>query len=135
MACGLAYGPSAPPDVAPSTPHARRSTMAPSRTLSVGMDVHQESIAGASVAHAYGAAGVSLGTVGTRQCDIDKRIQPLQSKGQQRVVVYEAGPWGDGLSPDLAQQGYGCWVVAPSWIPQKTGDRVNTDRRDTSPWA
>src|SRR5437879_12340689 len=28
------------------------------------------------------------------------------------------------------KQGYVCWVVAPSLIPKKPGDRVKTDRRD-----
>jgi transposase len=28
------------------------------------------------------------------------------------------------------KKGYDCWVVAPSLIPQKPGDRVKTDRRD-----
>jgi transposase len=28
------------------------------------------------------------------------------------------------------KKGDDCWVVAPSLIPQKPGDRVKTDRRD-----
>src|SRR5512134_1509301 len=28
------------------------------------------------------------------------------------------------------EKGYACWVVAPSLIPHKAGDRVKTDRRD-----
>jgi transposase len=65
-----------------------------SNTLYVGMDVHQESIAVAYVAQAYGAEVVSFGTVGTRQCDIDKLLRQLQSKSQPLVFVYEAGPCG-----------------------------------------
>jgi hypothetical protein len=68
--------------------------MAQSRTLYVGMAVHKESIAVASVAQEYGAEVVALGTVGTRQCDIDKLIRQLQSKSTQLVFVYEAGPCG-----------------------------------------
>ena len=71
--------------------------MAQSRTLYVGMDVHKESMAVASVAHAHGAAVVSLGTVGTRQCDLDQRLRPLRSQSTQRVFVYEAGPCGSWL--------------------------------------
>jgi transposase len=33
------------------------------------------------------------------------------------------------------KKGHRCWVVAPSWIPNKAGDRVNTDRRDAVPLA
>jgi transposase len=104
--------------------------MAQSSTLYVGMDVHKESIAVAYVAQEYGAEVISLGTVGTRQCDIDKLIRQLQSKSKQLVFVYEAGPCGYWLYRYLTKKGHGCWVVAPSLIPKKTGDRVKTDRRD-----
>src|SRR2546428_13061133 len=72
--------------------HTRRSAMSQSRTLSVGMDVHTESSAVASVAQAHGAEVVSLGTIGTRQCDIDTLIRQLRSKRPQLVFVDEAGP-------------------------------------------
>src|SRR5215468_5720600 len=97
MACGLAYSTSAPPDGAPSTQHARRSTMAQSSTLYVGMDVQKESIAVAYVAPDYGAEVISLGMVGPRQCDIDKLIRQLQSRSKPLVFVYEAGPCGSWL--------------------------------------
>src|SRR5262245_52689023 len=108
----------------------RRSAMSQSSTLYVGMDVHKESIAVAYVAQEYGAEVVSLGTVGTRQCAIDKLIRQLQSKSKQLVFVYEAGPCGYWLYRYLTKKGYACWVVAPSLIPKKAGDRVKTDRRD-----
>src|SRR5437879_11088925 len=111
-------------------PHTRRSAMQQSSTLYVGLDVHKESIAVAYVAQDHGAEVVSLGTIGTRQCDIDKLLRHLQSKGQQLVFVYEAGPCGYGLSRYLMKKGYVCWVVAPSLMPKKPGDRVKTDRRD-----
>ena len=104
--------------------------MTQSSTLYVGMDVHKESIAVAYVAQGHGAEVISLGTVGTRQCDIDKLIRQLQSKSKQLVFVYEAGPCGYWLSRYLTKKGCTCWVVAPSLMPKKTGDRVNTDRRD-----
>jgi transposase len=94
------------------------------------MDVHKESIAVAYVAQAHGAEVISLGTIGTRQCAIDKRIRQLRSKSQQLVFVYEAGPCGYWLYRSLMKQGYICWVVAPSLIPKKSGARVKTDRRD-----
>jgi transposase len=104
--------------------------MSQSSTLYVGMDVHKESIAVAYVAHEYGAEVVSLGTIGTRQCDIDKLIRQLHSKSKQLVFVYEAGPCGYWLYRYLTKKSYTCWIVAPSLIPKKTGDRVKTDRRD-----
>jgi transposase len=104
--------------------------MPQSTSLYVGMDVHKESIAVAYVAQDHGAEVVYLGTVGTRQCDIDKLIRQLQSKSNHLVFVYEAGPCGYWLYRYLTKKGHVCWVVAPSLIPKKSGDRVKTDRRD-----
>jgi transposase len=101
-----------------------------SRTLDVGMDVHQDSIAVADGAEDHPPAVVCLGAIGTRPCDIDQRIRQLPSKSQHLVFVYEAGPCGSWLYRDLTKKGHVCWVVAPSLIPTKAGDRVNTDRRD-----
>ena len=109
--------------------------MAQSSTLDVGRDGHQEAIAGASVAPAHGAEVVSLGTIGTRQCDLDQRLRQLQSQGPPLVFVYEAGPCGYWRERDLTTQGSVCWVIAPSLLPQKPGDRVKTDRRDARPLA
>jgi transposase len=72
----------------------------------------------------------SLGTIGTRQCDLDNLIRTLQSRAKRLVFVYEAGPCGYGLYRYLTKRGHVCWVVAPSLIPNKAGDRVKTDRRD-----
>jgi transposase len=101
-----------------------------SKTLYVGLDVHKESIAVAYAPEERGTEVVSLGAIGTRQCDIDKLIRKLQSKGAPLVFVYEAGPCGYWLCRYLTRQGLRCHVVAPSLIPRKPGDRVKTDRRD-----
>lgn len=97
--------------------------MPQSSTLSVGLDVHKESIAVASVAKEHQAEVVYLGTIGTRLCDIDTLIRKLQSKSPHLVFVYEAGPCGYWLYRYLSKQGHLCWVVAPSLIPQKAGHR------------
>jgi transposase len=104
--------------------------MSQSRTLDIGMDVHKDSIAVADVAQDHGAEVTYLGTIGTRQCDIDHLTRKFQSKAQQLVFVYEAGPCGSWLYRYLTKKGHRCWVVAPSRMPKKAGDRVNTDRRD-----
>ena len=109
--------------------------MAQSRTLDVGMDVPKESSTVADGAQAHGAEVISLGTIGTRQCEIDTLIRQRRSKSKPLVFVYAAGPCGDGLYRYLMKQGYVCWGVAPSMIPQKAGDRVTTDRREARPLA
>jgi transposase len=101
-----------------------------SSTLYVGLDVHQDSIAVASVAQDHGAAGTDLGTSGTRQADLDHLVRKLQSKAQHLVFVYAAGPCGSWLDRYLRTRGDNCWVVAPSRMPKKAGDRVKPDRRD-----
>ena len=100
--------------------------MKQSSTLYVGMDVHKESIAVAYMAQDHGAEVVSFGTVGTRQCDIDKLIRQLQLKSPQLVFVYEAGPCGYWLYRYLMKKGYVCWVVAPSY--SQKGGRSSQDR-------
>jgi transposase len=104
--------------------------MTQSSMLYVGLDVHKESIAVAYVAQDHGAEVIYLGPIGTRQCDIDQLVRKLQAKAKHLVFVYEAGPCGYWLYRYLTQKGYDCWVVAPSLIPKKAGDRVKTDRRD-----
>jgi transposase len=104
--------------------------MSQSSTFYIGLDVHKEAIAVAYVAQDQGAEVTYLGTIGTRQCDLDQLIRKLQSKAKQLVFVYEAGPCGYWLYRYLTQKGYQCWAVAPSLIPKKAGDRVKTDRRD-----
>src|SRR5262247_4889198 len=108
----------------------RRSTMAQSSTLFIGMDVHKDTIAVAYVAQDHGAEVTYLGSIGTRQCDIDQLIRKMQSKAPHLIFVYEAGPCGYWLYRYLRKKDYDCWGVAPSRIPKKAGDRVKTNRRD-----
>jgi hypothetical protein len=58
------------------------------------MDVHKESIAVASVAQEHGAEVIYLGTIGTRQCDIDQLLRKMHSKAKHLIFVYAAGPCG-----------------------------------------
>jgi transposase len=104
--------------------------MSQSSTLFIGMDVHKDSIAVAYVAQDHGAEVIYLGSIGTRQCDIDQLIRKMQSKAKHLIFVYEAGPCGYWLYRYLSKKDHDCWVVAPSLIPKKPGDRVKTDRRD-----
>ena len=101
-----------------------------STELFVGLDVHKESIAIAYASSVAGSQVVSVGKIGTRQCDIDKAFRKLRSNAPTLHVVYEAGPSGYWLHRYLSRQGIECQIIAPSLIPKKSGDRVKTDRRD-----
>jgi hypothetical protein len=92
--------------------------MAQSRTLCIGMEVHTDTIAVAYVAQDHGAEVPFLGTIGTRQCDIDPLVRTMPSKATQLIFVYDAGPCGDWLSRYRTQKGDDCWVVAPSLMPK-----------------
>ena len=99
-------------------------------TLFVGLDVHTDSIAVAYAATAGAPDPVHVGTIGTRQCDIDALVRKVQSKAGTLVFVYEAGPCGYWRYRYLTRKGLTCVVVAPSLIPRRPGDRVKTDKRD-----
>jgi transposase len=86
--------------------------MAQSRTLFVGMDVHKETIAVADVAQEPGAAVTYLGTIGTRQCDIDPLIRKMHSKAPHLICIYDAGPCGSWLSRYLQKKP----MTAGSWL-------------------
>jgi len=63
----------------------------------VGLDVHKDPMAVAYVAQAHGAAGIELGSIGTRHADIAQRTRKLQAKAKPLAVVYDAGPCGSWL--------------------------------------
>jgi transposase len=104
--------------------------MTQSRTPYLGMAVHTDAMAVASVAQEHPAEVVSLGQRGTRQGDSEQLCRRLPSHSPPLVLVSAAGPCGSWLSRSRTQTGPGCWVVAPSLSPQKSGDRVKPHRRD-----
>src|SRR5437870_12485475 len=101
--------------------------MAHTSTLFIALAVHKETLAVASVGAEREAEVIALGTIGTRQKDLDALVRKRQGKGKPLHFGYEAGPWGYWLYRYLTTKKLTCWVVAPSQIPQKAGDRVKTD--------
>ena len=64
--------------------------------LHVGLDVHKETIAVAYVGAEREAEGIALGTIGTRQGDIDKLVHPkvaaaLRAKFPQSSLPSHSG--------------------------------------------
>lgn len=97
-------------------------------TVFVALDVHQKSIV---AAYAVGIGEVQdLGCIGTRQCDLDRLCERMQSKGSAVRFVYEAGPCSYAMYRYLTAKGFDCTVCAPSKVARQPGDRVKTDQRD-----
>ena len=100
--------------------------------LFIGLDTHKE----------YSTVAVSLdgrehpiefiGKIKTNKQAYQKLCRQLLSKylGATLHFVYEAGPCGYWIYRMLSSMGYACYIVAPSLIPKKPGDRVKTDKRD-----
>jgi transposase len=94
-----------------------------STTVTVGLDVHANSVRFAAI-----------------RADelLEERTLPYDLEAVERVLrcwpgvrcCYEAGPTGFGLYRYLVERGVECAVVAPGLVPQRPGDRVKTDRRD-----
>lgn len=101
-------------------------------TTFVGLDVHQERIAVASL---VGAARDGEVFVIENTPDALKRLARRLTAGGLVRACYEAGPCGYAPYRALTALGVPCEVIAPSLIPTKPGDRVKTDRRDAKQLA
>ncbi len=103
--------------------------MTSSNILFIGMDVHKESI---EIAIAEGGSQEvrRYGKIGGTQDAMRKTLRKLVSQGKNLHFCYEAGPCGYELYRYLISEGHDCWVVAPSLIPKKPGDKIKTDKRD-----
>jgi len=98
-----------------------------------GLDVHANSIS-VAVAPADGSPVQSLGAVAH---DLKALRNVLKKAGDisKMRICYEAGPCGYALYWELIGLGADVMVVAPSLIPQKSGDKVKTDRKDAEKLA
>ncbi len=96
----------------------------------VGLDVSRDAI---SVGVAPGNPRQSVhyfGTIAHSPAALGKLCKKLSREGSGLHFCYEAGPFGYFLYRRLRGWGHACDVVAPSLIPKRPGDRVETDRRD-----
>ena len=98
----------------------------------IGLDTHKVSTEVAYIEDQRGAKPVHHGKIKTNKSAIIKLARQFQSKYPQATLhfVYEAGPCGYWIYRLLTSLGHCCYVVAPSLIPKKPGDKVKTDKRD-----
>ncbi len=102
-------------------------------TLTVGMDVHKESISFSVLAGDRGGARPTV-KIRNDALELKRCFGRLKKEGAVRAC-YEAGSCGYEVYRQLAAMKIPCDVVAPSLIPVRAGDRVKTDRRDAEKLA
>ena len=100
--------------------------------LFIGLDTHKEFVEVAYIEDQRGAKPVHFGRQPSSKIAIKKLARQFESKYPDATLhfVYEAGPCGYWIYRLLTSLGHCCYVVAPSLIPKKPGDRVKTDKRD-----
>ncbi len=100
------------------------------RTIYVGIDVSKAKLAIAIADGMDRDEVLSLGTIENAPASVAKLLKKLSNRASRVAVCYEAGPTGYGLYRQVRAFGFECFVVAPSLIPVRTGERVKTDRLD-----
>ena len=103
----------------------------------IGLDTHKIFTQLAVLKDERGAKPESLGKIKTNKSAMIKLARQLQSKYPKATLhfIYEAGPCGYWIYRLLTSLGHCCYIVAPSLIPKKSGDRVKTDKRDAAKLA
>ena len=98
----------------------------------IGLDTHKEFHEVAYCEEQRGASPVHYGRIPSSKASVKKLLRQFESKypGATLHVVYEAGPCGYWIYRLITSLGHCCYVVAPSLIPKKPGERIKTDRRD-----
>ncbi len=99
----------------------------------VGIDAHkEENMFGSAFA---GREKEEL--IGKCSADLNRTVSFIRNfmkknnlAKQQLHICYEAGPTGFVLARRLIKLGFDCQVVAPSKIPECSGNKVKTDRLD-----
>lgn len=103
----------------------------------IGLDTHKTFTQLAVLKDERGDKPASLGRINTNKSAFIKLARQLQSKYPKATLhfIYEAGPCGYWIYRLLTSLGHCCYIVAPSLIPNKPGDRVKTDKRDAAKLA
>lgn len=98
----------------------------------IGLDTHKEFVEVAYIEDQRGASSVHHGRISSAKVAIKKLARQFESKYPNATLhfVYEAGPCGYWIYRLLTSLGHCCYVIAPSLIPKKPGERVKTDKRD-----
>jgi transposase len=100
--------------------------------LFIGLDTHKTFTEVAYIEDQRGAKSTHLGKILSNKTAFKKLARQLQSKYPDATLhfVYEAGPCGYWIYRLLTSLNHCCYVIAPSLIPKKPGEKIKTDKRD-----
>ncbi len=102
--------------------------------LFLGLDTHKVHTQIAYTKDGRAAQVEHFGKIATTKLSIKKMVRHFESKFPNHTLyfVYEAGPCGYWIYRLITQLGHECFLVAPSLIPKKPGQRIKTDKRDAA---
>ena len=100
--------------------------------LFIDLDSHKTFTEVAYIEDQRGAKSIHLGKILSNKAAFKKLAQQPQSKYITATLhfVYEAGLCGHWIYRLLTSLNHCCYVIAPSLIPKKPGERIKADKRD-----
>jgi len=101
------------------------STVENHNIVFIGMDTHKESTDVAYAQDGRQNVPLHLSIIQSKKLAVQKMVRHFQSKfpGATLHFCYEAGPCGYWMYRLISSLGHNCYVIAPSLIPKKPGDR------------
>ena len=100
------------------------------KVVFVGLDASKATLAVSVAEDGRDGEVRDWGTISTAPTSVEKFLKKLAARFDRVEICYEAGPTGYGLYRQITAFGFTCYVVAPSLIPVRPGERIKTDRRD-----
>ena len=99
----------------------------------IGLDTHKEFTEVAYELDERASDTIHFGRIPSTKQAFTKLARQFQAKYPKATLdfTYEAGPCGYWVYRLLTSLGHCCYVIAPSLIPKKPGDKVKTDKRDS----
>lgn len=98
--------------------------------LFIGLDTSKAKISVAVAEKERNGEVRFFGDISAEPTSVASMVAKLAKRGAELHFCYEAGPTGYDLYRQIIALGHACQVVAPSLIPKRPGDRVETNRRD-----
>ena len=96
----------------------------------IGLDTHKTFTEVAYIEGQRGAKSTHLGKILSNKAAFKKLARQSKYPDATLNFVYEAGSCGYWIYRLLTSLNHCCYVIAPSLIPKKPGEKIKTDKRD-----